>query len=93
MDCKDCKVFPSEACTTQHRLLVMDIYIRKRVVQDNREVTPNILWKNLKGDKVGIFKERIGLAKDRFYDKDVNRMWNRLACTIRNVATGMLGVT
>ncbi|XP_074337110.1 uncharacterized protein LOC141674288 [Apium graveolens] len=93
MDCKDCKVFSGEACTTQHRLLVMDICIRKRVVQVNREVTPNILWKNLKGDKVGICKERIGLARDRFYDEDVNRMWNRLACTIRNVATDMLGVT
>ncbi|XP_074352668.1 uncharacterized protein LOC141691815 [Apium graveolens] len=93
MDCKDCKVFPGEACTTQHRLLVMDICMRKIVVQDNREVTPNILWKNLKGDKVGIFKERIGLARDIFYDEDVNRMWNRLACTIRNVATNMLCVT
>ncbi|XP_074378152.1 uncharacterized protein LOC141719673 [Apium graveolens] len=92
-DCKDCKIFPGEACTTQHRFLVMDICMRKRVVQDNREVTPNILWKNLKGDKVGIFKERIGLARDRFYDEDVNRMWNRLACTIRSVAIDMLGVT
>ncbi|XP_074327662.1 uncharacterized protein LOC141665577 [Apium graveolens] len=93
MDCKDCKVFPGEACTTQHHLLVMDICMRKRVVHDNREVTPNILWKNLKGDKVGTFNERIGLARDRFYDKDVNKMWNRLACTIRNVVTDMLGVT
>ncbi|XP_074327960.1 uncharacterized protein LOC141665877 [Apium graveolens] len=92
MDCKDCKVFSGEACTTQHRLLVMDICM-KRVIQDNREVTPKILWKNLKGDKVGFYKERIELARDRFYDEDVNRMWNRLACTIRNVATDMLGVT
>ncbi|XP_074356653.1 uncharacterized protein LOC141696407 [Apium graveolens] len=62
----------------------MDICMRKRVVQEKREVTPN---------KVEIFKERIGLERDIFYDEDVNRMWNRLACTIRNVATDMLGVT
>ncbi|KAL8094838.1 hypothetical protein AgCh_036377 [Apium graveolens] len=30
---------------------------------------------------------------DGFYDEDVNRMWNRWACTITNVATDMLGVT
>ncbi|XP_074362233.1 uncharacterized protein LOC141702457 [Apium graveolens] len=45
------------------------------------------------GDKVGIFKERIGLARDRFYDENVNKMWNRLACTIINIATDILGVT
>ncbi|KAG5612373.1 hypothetical protein H5410_023654 [Solanum commersonii] len=38
---KDCKVIPSEDCTTQHKLLVMDLVIkrdrRKKIVADRRD--------------------------------------------------------
>ncbi|KAG5580516.1 hypothetical protein H5410_051143 [Solanum commersonii] len=44
---KDCKVIPSEDCTTQHKLLVMDLVIkrdrRKKIVADR----PRIKWGGL----------------------------------------------
>ncbi|KAG5632730.1 hypothetical protein H5410_004447 [Solanum commersonii] len=47
---KDCKVIPSEDCTTQHKLLVMDLVIkrdrRKKIVADR----PRIKWGGLTPD-------------------------------------------
>nr|GEX59555.1 methyltransferase-like protein 2 isoform X1 [Tanacetum cinerariifolium] len=45
--CKDCRVFPREACSSQHNLLAMDILSKS--VQRRREgsALPGILWKNL----------------------------------------------
>ncbi|KAL8108736.1 hypothetical protein AgCh_024997 [Apium graveolens] len=58
---KDCKVIPDEMCATQHRLLVMDIFMRRKRIVGIQETAPRILWKNLRGERVRIFKERIGL--------------------------------
>ncbi|GJZ31126.1 retrovirus-related pol polyprotein LINE-1 [Tanacetum coccineum] len=65
--CKDCKVFPGEACSSQHRLLALDTLFKS--IKRRREVSavPRILWKNLKGDATediikDAAKDTIGVA-------------------------------
>ncbi|XP_059285611.1 uncharacterized protein LOC132039083 [Lycium ferocissimum] len=57
--CTDCKVIPSENLTTQHRLLVMDLEIkrkrRKRVVSGQ----PKIKWDTLNKDNAQELAERL----------------------------------
>lgn len=65
----------------------------RRVVEHIREATPRILWHNLKGEKVIILRERIGLGHSNMYKEDVDHMWNQVANIIRNVARDLLGVT
>ncbi|KAM2969624.1 hypothetical protein FF2_016698 [Malus domestica] len=57
--CKDCKVIPGESVANQHRLLVMDVHI-KRVRQKNKTwKCPRTRWWNLKEEKQVIFKEKV----------------------------------
>ncbi|XP_047251579.1 craniofacial development protein 2-like [Capsicum annuum] len=42
--CKDCKVIPSENLTTQHRLLVMDLAIKKGKKRRGGKGPPRIRW-------------------------------------------------
>ncbi|XP_074344547.1 uncharacterized protein LOC141683691 [Apium graveolens] len=90
---KDYKVFPNEKCATQHHLLVMDIYMRRKIMVGVPEATPRILWKNLKGERVRIFKERIGLEQRSFEEADVNQLWYQVASLIRGIAKDVLGST
>ncbi|GKA98478.1 craniofacial development protein 2-like protein [Tanacetum coccineum] len=57
--CKDCKVFPREACSSQHRLLAMDTLFKR--VQRRRvgSAASRILWKNLNGDAAEAFRSRV----------------------------------
>ncbi|XP_074347373.1 uncharacterized protein LOC141686222 [Apium graveolens] len=55
-------------------------------------MTPRILWKNMKGERVRIFKEQISLEQRRFVGDDVNQIWNHLVSLIRGVAKDMLGI-
>ena len=45
--CKDCKVIPSENLSTQHRLLVMDLGIKKGRQIRGEECRPRIKWGDL----------------------------------------------
>ncbi|KAL8125469.1 hypothetical protein AgCh_012960 [Apium graveolens] len=90
---KDCKVIPEEMYVTQHHLLVMDIFMRRKITVGIQETTPCILWKNLEGERVWIFKKRIGLEQRSFVWDDVNQIWNHLASLIRGVAKDMIGIT
>nr|GEW42770.1 hypothetical protein [Tanacetum cinerariifolium] len=58
-DLKACKDFPREACSSQHRLLVMDTLFKR--VQRRRvgSAAPRILWKNLNGDVAEAFRSRV----------------------------------
>ncbi|XP_074354663.1 uncharacterized protein LOC141693456 [Apium graveolens] len=47
----------------------------------------------MKGERVRIFKERIGLEQRSFVGDDVNQIWNHLDSLIRGVAKDMLGIT
>ncbi|GJW50259.1 retrovirus-related pol polyprotein LINE-1, partial [Tanacetum coccineum] len=57
--CKDCKVFPGEVCFSQHRLLALDIHIKRRPRSTERAVKPRILWKNLYGEAAEDFRARV----------------------------------
>nr|GEV75977.1 hypothetical protein [Tanacetum cinerariifolium] len=88
--CKDCKVFPGEVCFSQHRLLALDIHIKRRPRSTERAVKPKILWKNLYGEAVEAFRarviEEITPEEEDRPAPDAEQMWNRLANTIRDVA-------
>ncbi|GJX69145.1 retrovirus-related pol polyprotein LINE-1 [Tanacetum coccineum] len=57
--CKDCKVFSGEVCFSQHRLLALDIHIKRRPHSSERSVKPRILWKNLYGEATEAFRARV----------------------------------
>ncbi|GKC07436.1 craniofacial development protein 2, partial [Tanacetum coccineum] len=93
--CKDCKVFPGEACSSQHRLLAMDTLFKR--VQRRRvgSAAPRILWKNLNGDAAEAFRSRVseGVSAqiEAISASDANSMWNFLASIIRDAAKDSLG--
>ncbi|XP_043710423.1 uncharacterized protein LOC122659376 [Telopea speciosissima] len=45
--CKDCKVIPGESLTTQHRLVVLDMYPGTRQRKKEKQVCPKIRWGRL----------------------------------------------
>ncbi|XP_071687270.1 uncharacterized protein [Rutidosis leptorrhynchoides] len=94
--CKDCKVLPTLTCSSQHRLLVMDLGTHGRVNRRARAIQPRILWKNLNGAKAETFRanvvERVGAETKNVDFIDADQMWNSLASTIRGVAKESLGV-
>ena len=44
----DCKVVPDESVVTQHRLLILDVQIRKRFRKIKRKLNLKIMWWRLK---------------------------------------------
>ncbi|XP_071705069.1 uncharacterized protein [Rutidosis leptorrhynchoides] len=94
--CRDCKVLPALTCSSQHRLLVMDLVTRGRVGRRARVVQPRILWKNLYGANAGTFRanvvDRLSVEGDNVAPNDVDQIWNRMASTIRDVAKETLGM-
>ncbi|XP_071704410.1 uncharacterized protein [Rutidosis leptorrhynchoides] len=57
--CRDCKALTTWTCSTQHRLLVMDLVLQRRVTRRVRPAQPRILWKNLNGEKAKNFKASV----------------------------------
>ncbi|GJW58457.1 hypothetical protein Tco_0105188 [Tanacetum coccineum] len=57
--CKDCKVFPSEVSFSQHRLLALDIHIKKRPRSTKMAIITRILWKNLYGEAAKAFRVKV----------------------------------
>ncbi|GKE47080.1 craniofacial development protein 2, partial [Tanacetum coccineum] len=94
--CKDCRVFPREACSSQHSLLALDILFKS--VQRKREgsALPRILWKNLMGDATEAFKSRVPKGVSTWVEAlaacDADSMWNTLASIIKDAAKATLGV-
>ncbi|GJV41141.1 craniofacial development protein 2-like protein [Tanacetum coccineum] len=94
--CKDCRVFPREACSSQHSLLALDILFKS--VQHKREgsALPRILWKNLMGDATEAFRSRVaeGISTrvEALAACDADTMWNTLASIIKDAAKDTLGV-
>ncbi|XP_071708473.1 uncharacterized protein [Rutidosis leptorrhynchoides] len=48
---RDCKVLTALTCSSQHKLLVMDLVLQRWVTKSVRPVQPRILWKKLNGEK------------------------------------------
>ncbi|XP_071727373.1 uncharacterized protein [Rutidosis leptorrhynchoides] len=94
--CRDCKVLTDWTCSSQHKLLAMDLVIQRRVTKSVRPVQPKIMWKKLNGEKVETFKtlvvERVDAEVEMVPHDDADQMWNYLASTIREVAKEALGV-
>ncbi|XP_071705173.1 uncharacterized protein [Rutidosis leptorrhynchoides] len=94
--CRDCRALTTWTCSTQHRLLVMDLVLQRRVTKRVRPVQPRILWKNLIEGKAETFKtsvlERVEAGMDTVTQVDADQMWNRMASAIRDVAKETLGV-
>ncbi|XP_071712400.1 uncharacterized protein [Rutidosis leptorrhynchoides] len=94
--CRDCKVLTDLTCSSQHRLLVMDLALQRRVTESVRPIHPKIMWKKLNGEKAETFKtsvvERIGASVEMAPNDDADQMWICLASTIREVAKEALGV-
>ena len=57
--CTDCKVLLDEGCSSQHKLLVMNIFVRRCAQASKRIVKSRILWKNLTGVMVETFRTRV----------------------------------
>ncbi|XP_071699522.1 uncharacterized protein [Rutidosis leptorrhynchoides] len=94
--CGDCKSQTDLTCSSQHRLLVMDLVLRRRVTMSVKPVQPTILWKKLNGEKAETFKtlvvERVETEVEIGSHEDADQMWNFLASTIREAAKEALGV-
>ncbi|XP_071704172.1 uncharacterized protein [Rutidosis leptorrhynchoides] len=94
--CGDCKVLTDLTCSSQHRLLVMDLVLQRRVSKSVRPVQPKTMWKKLNGEKAKVFKtsvvERVDAEVEMVPHDDAEQMWNYLASTIREVAKEALGV-
>ncbi|KAM2304509.1 hypothetical protein ACFXTH_024206 [Malus domestica] len=89
--CKDCKVIPGESVANQHRLLVMDVHI-KRVRKKNKTwKCPRTRWWNLKEEKQAIFKEKVITQCVWDREGEASQMWDSMASCIRKVAKEVLG--
>ncbi|XP_071739679.1 uncharacterized protein [Rutidosis leptorrhynchoides] len=94
--CRDCRALTTWTCSTQYRLLVMDLVVQRRVTRRVRPVQPRILWKKLNEVNAETFKasvlERVEAGMDTVTQVDADQMWNSLATTIRDVSKETLGV-
>ena len=50
LTCKDYKVIPGESLTSQHRLTILDVGMKKNLRKINDIRNPRIRWWNLKGE-------------------------------------------
>ncbi|KAL5137691.1 Craniofacial development protein 2 [Glycine soja] len=89
--CLNCKVIPGESLTTQHRVLVMDVRIRDRTKRRSPMVAPRIKWWHLKGEKQGIFQQKIWEGWCGQSQGSANDMWNKMSQEIIKVAKETLG--
>ncbi|KAL5135652.1 Craniofacial development protein 2 [Glycine soja] len=89
--CLNCKVIPGESLTTQHRVLVMNVRIRDRAKRRSPLVAPRIKWWHLKGEKQGIFQQKIWEGWCGQSQGSANDMWNKMSQEIIKVAKETLG--
>ncbi|KAM3202500.1 hypothetical protein P3L10_030124 [Capsicum annuum] len=91
--CRDCKVIPSENLSTQHRLLVMDLGIKKNRKRRSEECRPRIKWGGLTPVNAWEIGERLAGMGVWECRGDVDNMWDRAATCIRENAREVLGVS
>ncbi|XP_070004187.1 uncharacterized protein LOC142163481 [Nicotiana tabacum] len=91
--CTDCKVIPKECLSTQRRLLVMDLEVRrkrkKRVVYDQLKIKWGALTK-VNAQELGEKLLAIGVWRS---SGDASSMWTTIVNCIREVAREVLGIT
>ena len=75
----DYKVVPGESAVTQHKLLVLDVQIRRRFRKIKRKLDPKIKWRRLKEGNQGVFVDRVVHEADSKAQDDPNTTWNKIA--------------
>ncbi|KAG5614986.1 hypothetical protein H5410_014810 [Solanum commersonii] len=91
--CKDCKVIPSENLTTQHKLLVMDLEIRRTRRKKIASDRSRIKWGGLTPALSREMGEKL-MGMGAWSDSgDADVMWIKAANCIREVASKVLGVS
>ncbi|XP_043710378.1 uncharacterized protein LOC122659315 [Telopea speciosissima] len=90
--CKDCKVIPGE-CLTQHRLVVLDMYLGTRHRKKAKQVCPKIRWGRLQGALLESFTEKMALQGRWDFEGDINEMWINMTTCIKKVAKEVLGIS
>ncbi|PKA66012.1 hypothetical protein AXF42_Ash010421 [Apostasia shenzhenica] len=91
LDCKDCKVIPSECLTTQHRLMVLDSKIKYLRRNNKSKSYPRTRWWNLKNENKFIFKKKVLELGQWNINGETDLMWLTVANCIRKVAKDVLG--
>ncbi|XP_070031069.1 uncharacterized protein [Nicotiana tomentosiformis] len=91
--CKDCKVILGETIATQHRLLVMDVYIMIKRKRRSVRGRARIRWRALTKDKAQELEGRL-LAMGAWRSSgDAGTMWTTMTNCIREAAREVLRVT
>nr|GEU77727.1 hypothetical protein [Tanacetum cinerariifolium] len=94
--CKDCRAYSGEACSSQHRLVIVDVLFERRRHRMEATGRPRILWKNLKWETVETFKatimERLAALEEVMSASGTDQMWNTLARVMKDAAKESLGV-
>ena len=86
----DCKIILGESVLTQHRLLILDVRIRRfRMIK--RKLDPKIKWWRLKEDNQGVFVDQVVHEVDWKAQDDLNTTWNKIASCIKRVVKDVLG--
>ncbi|KAK4710552.1 hypothetical protein R3W88_005065 [Solanum pinnatisectum] len=86
--CKDCKVISSENLTTQHKLLMMDLGIRregKKTLYDR----PRIKWGGLTPVRAWEMGEKLEVMEAWGSSGDADNIWDKIASCIREEAREM----
>ncbi|XP_077223408.1 uncharacterized protein LOC143857020 [Tasmannia lanceolata] len=86
-----CKVTPGECLVTQHRLVVLDICIKRWKRKDRDVRHPRTRWWDLKGEKLKMFKDRLLKEGPWSLDEETNIMWSGMPSYIKKVAREVLG--
>ena len=86
-------MIPRECLTTQHRLLVLDAYVRNWKRKHHIKQNPRIRWWDLKGEKQLIFKEKLRGRREWNGEGQANQMWREMATTLRSTVKVILGET
>ncbi|XP_068204616.1 craniofacial development protein 2-like [Palaemon carinicauda] len=90
---RNCKIFPGEAVTPQHRLLTVD-WDRKRTIRGKQEMMPKIRWWKLKEPEYkDTFIERILVELGTWDYEDVDEWWERKSSILKRVGREVLGMS
>ncbi|PWA60844.1 hypothetical protein CTI12_AA378710 [Artemisia annua] len=94
--CRDCRVFPGEACSSQHKLLALDTLFERLRPRRVANGLPRILWKNLNGEAAESFRvnvlEGLSTQSEDLTARDADQMWNSIIDIIKEAAKDSLGV-
>ena len=83
-----------EVCVvSQHKLVVADFRFRICAYRGKQANIVRTKWWKLKGEALGVFKERVTTEGTWFKGEETNDIWMRMASCIRKVAAEVFGVT